>query len=98
MRYDTPYIVLVETVQRGEELYHLLLKRLRGHVPRSVRHGVTGIVQVHPVHARVYVPRIEIMQGRFLVHRIPEIGLLTLFPDLCPLVEFLQTRTPPAPE
>lgn len=63
MGHDAPDIALVEAVERSEVVDDLTLEDMRRHGPRLVGHGVSGIVQVHPVHTRAYVPLVEILQG-----------------------------------
>lgn len=91
MGHDTPDAVFGKAVEGREILNDIALKCLGRHLPRLVRHWVAGVVEVNDVHPRREVPFIELVQGRLLVGGIAEIGLLTVFPDFRPLVQFLIT-------
>ena len=92
VRDDTPYILRVEAVKRRKELNHFFLKSLRGHVRRLVGHGISGIVEIDSIYARLDIPLVEIAQRRVLIAGITEKGLLGAFPDVGPFIQHLHTR------
>ena len=60
--HDAPDIALVEAIERNEVVDDLTLEDMRRHGKGLVRHGVSGIVQVHHVHSRRRVPFVEVAQ------------------------------------